>query len=162
MTHRPPLRPLLRPPLRPLLRRSFLAILPPMLLPTSLLLSATTVRAHEYYTASFTIIHPWAEPTALGVKATAVYLRFENIVADDALIGANSEIAGRIELRSPANSVVKSIALPKGQDISLSPQSAHLMLIDLRAPLLGDRSYPLTLVFEKSGEMQTMLSMGEH
>ncbi len=148
---------LLRPLLRPLPRRSFLA-----LLPAGLLLATGATRAHEYYTASFTIIHPWAEPTAPGVKATSVYLRFENITADDALIGAHSDIAGRIELRTSDNSVVKSIPLPMGQDISLSAQSSHLMLIDLRTPLLGDRSYPLTLVFEKSGEMQTMLSMAEH
>ena len=141
---------------RPLPRRSFLALWP------GLLLSAAAAQAHEYYTASFTIIHPWAEPTAPGVKATPVYLRFENITADDALIGAHSDIAGRIELRSANNSVAKSISLTKGEDISLSAQSSHLMMIDLRTPLLGDRSYPLTLVFEKSGEMQTMLSMGEH
>lgn len=132
-------------------------------------LVATAV-AHEYYTASFKIIHPWAEPTEPGASMAPVYLKFEEISADDRLIGARSVFAGKVELRSPLKAGVLAetsaplgaVAVTAGSTTSLGPTSAHLLMLELKAPLLMGRSYPLTLVFEKSGAIDTMLSVGAH
>ena len=126
--------------------------------------------AHEYYTPSFKVIHPWAEPTEPGASMAPVYLKFEEISAADRLIGARSDFAGSVELRSPlsqgtsveASAPLEAIAIPVGSTIELSPNGQHLLMLDLKTPLLMGRSYPLTLIFEKSGVIETMLSVGAH
>ena len=47
---------------------------------------------------------------------------------------------------------------------SVLPNAAgvHLVMLDLKSPLQWGRSYPLTLVFEKAGAIDTMLSVGAH
>lgn len=126
--------------------------------------------AHEYYTASFKVIHPWAEPTEQGALTAPVYLKLEEVSAGDRLIGARSNFAGRVELRSPltrgdsaeTSAPLNSIAVTAGSSTNLSPTGVHLLMLDLKTPLLMGRSYPLTLIFEKSGAIETMLSVGAH
>lgn len=139
------------------------------LLAALLCVAAAATSAHEYYARGFTIVHPWAEATAPGARSADVFLRLEGITADDRLIGARSSLAARIELRGPgqqpagaAPAVLTSIALAAGSDVALTPEGAHLTLLELTRPLQWGFSYPLTLVFEKSGEIDTMLSVGSH
>lgn len=128
----------------------------------------TTVCAHEYYTALFKIIHPWAVATAPGASTAPVYLKFEEVSAGDRLIGARSDIAGAVELRGGAandvgsrpSNALAAINVEPGITTELAPEGMHLVLIDLKAPLQLGRSYPLTLIFEKSGAIDTMLSVG--
>ena len=144
-------------------------------LPTVATLAALCVMvaatgAHEYYTSSFKVVHPWAEPTEPGASMAPVYLRFEEISAADRLIGARSGFAGSVELRRPlskgtsaeTSTPMDAIAIPVGATIELSPAGQHLLMLDLKTPLLMGRSYPLTLIFEKSGAIETMLSVGAH
>ena len=94
-----------------------------------------------------------------------------DIAEDDRLLSANTNIAERVEFRAAAVApaevggqpvLVNDIALPGGTSIALVPESTHLVLVNLTAPLLWQRSYPLTLVFEKAGIVQVMVSIGEH
>jgi copper(I)-binding protein len=132
----------------------------------ALCLLAAAVQAHEYYTGTFTVVHPWTDPTATGAVSAPVYLKLEQITADDRLVEARSPFAGKIELRSgsaDAKAVpVKAIALKTGVDLDLNAASVHLVMLDLKSPLQWGRSYPLTLVFEKAGAIDTMLSVGAH
>ena len=131
---------------------------------------AVAAHAHEYYTATFKIIHPWADATAPGTSIAPVYLKFEEITASDRLVSARSDIAGKIELRSKLNSdasaevsaTLSAIAVTAGSTTDLHPSGAHLVMIGLKTPLQWGRSYPLTLIFEKAGAIDTMLSVGSH
>jgi copper(I)-binding protein len=137
---------------------------------TALLAFTAAAGAHEYYTASFIIVHPWSMPTPTGATTAPVYLKFDQITAGDRLIGARSDFADKVELRSkvPVGSMNEnspleaSVALDAGSTADLAPGSTHLLMLGLKAPLQWGRSYPLTLVSEKSGEVQTMLSVGSH
>ncbi len=125
---------------------------------------------HEYYAAGFKIVHPWAMPTGPADKSTVAFVRFEEISSADRLIGARSPVAGKIEIRgpiapakgvqaSPPMASLKALDLPVGGEIEMSQQGVHLVLDEVKGPLLGDRSYPLTLVFEKAGTIETMMAM---
>ena len=154
--------------------------------------------AHEYYTPSFKIIHPWSEPTLDGQHSGQVYMRFEEVSRDDNLIAAHSPLAERVELRiaSDDRSTAKSenrveikaaatqhvkiddkattqvnafadskggsIRVSAGQTTELSAAQNHLVLVGLRAPMQWGRSYPMTLIFEKSGAVNVTVSIGAH
>ena len=124
-------------------------------------------QAHEYYAKSFTVTHPWALATELDATSAPVYMRIDDIVGNDRLLSANTNIAERVELRAGtgadgANALLTAIDLPAAGSIALLPETMHLVLVNLTAPLQWQRSYPLTLVFEKAGKVQVMVSIGEH
>ena len=54
---------------------------------------------------------------------------------------------------------VDAIDLPPGQTVELKPGQLHLMLQGLKAPLKADGKVPLTLKFEKAGEVQVELKV---
>ena len=136
--------------------------IPALALATALLCSPAV--AHEYYARSFKVIHPWAEATPAGARSAAVYLGIEQISEGDRLLSAQTSFAERVELRtaSSAATPVVAIDLPAGPDIQLDAGSAHLQLVNLTAPLQSGRSYPMTLTFEKSGQVDVMISVGAH
>jgi copper(I)-binding protein len=49
---------------------------------------------------------------------------------------------------------VDAIDVPAGQAVELKPGSFHLMLMGLKAPLKAGDRFPLTLKFEKAGEVK--------
>ncbi len=124
----------------------------------AIVLHAPHAQAHEYYAKSFTIIHPWADQSAPGAKNAAVYMKFDEISARDKLVSASSSIAERIDVKGAG---AKGIDIPAGAPIELKPGTWHLVLVNLKAPLVWGRSYPMTLVFEKSGPVAVMISIGE-
>lgn len=135
----------------------------------SLMSASLTAQAHEYYTRSFVIIHPWALPTDAGSTAAAVYLKIEEISAGDKLIGAHSSLAQSVELvRAPPKgsaaeaAKLTEITIAAGTSVALSEEGAYLKMTQLTAPLLWGRSYPMTLDFEKSGPIPVMISIGAH
>ena len=117
---------------------------------------------HEYYAKSFTVVHPWAEPSAAGAKNAEVFVKFDEISAGDKLVAAHSSLADSVELRSATNTVLRNIDLASGKPVELGPRGAHLLLVNLKAPLQVGRSYPMTLEFEKSGPVQVQVSIGAH
>jgi copper(I)-binding protein len=125
---------------------------------------ATAVLAHEYYVAGFTLVHPWAEPTPPEATTAAVYFHVEQIAVDDRLIAASTPYAGSVEFRAGADGQTPpaALALVAGQDMAFVPGQAHLLLRDLKSPLQWGRSYAMTLVFERAGEVQVMVSVGSH
>src|SRR5262245_7644477 len=86
--------------------------------------------------------------------------------AADRLIGASSPAAARVELHVTEKKgdvlrmrEVKSYAIPAGGSFELAPSGAHLMLVDLKAPLKEGTKVPLTLRFEKAGEVKVELQV---
>jgi periplasmic copper chaperone A len=123
----------------------------------------TPAQAHEYYTRSFIIVHPWANPTEPGAVNAAVYVKFTEISDDDKLIAAGTQIADKVELRhSRQPDPLEGVSLTQGNTVELTADTAYLVLTDLKIPLLWGRSYPMTLVFEKSGPVLVMVSIGAH
>ncbi|NDA04130.1 MAG: copper chaperone PCu(A)C [Betaproteobacteria bacterium] len=120
------------------------------------------VRAHEYYALQFMLIHPWTEPTLPGQNEARVRFRLQSITDDDRLIGAQFAFSRVAELRSGIDNQlppVPWIDIRRGESMNFSPEGFHVLLKDLAQPLYRDRSYPLSLRFERSGTLTVMMSM---
>ena len=151
------------------LPRSIASIPAALLLASAgLLLPAAPAHAHEYYAKGFKVIHPWTLASEPGASSAAVYLKFDDVSAGDRLLGAHSPFASSIELRGALatgsvaehSAVLQALAVTVDATPQLAPRGVHLLMLGLKAPLQQGRSYPLTLVFENSGEVDTMLSIG--
>jgi len=99
-------------------------------------------------TGVFVVNYPWARPAAKGA-ATEVFMEL-TAVDGGALIGARSEIAGKVSLIGPGNNgaPVERLALVPNAPVVLVSGSYRVRLSGLRRTLkLGDR-VPLVLIVE--------------
>jgi copper(I)-binding protein len=110
----------------------------------------------------------WARPTAKGQPAGGGYLRIDNKGgAADRLLGASAgAAAASVELHSMSMDGdvmrmrrVDAIDVPAGGTVELKPGGLHLMLMGLTAPLEPHTVVPLTLRFEKAGEVQVQMKV---
>lgn len=142
-----------------------------LVLATAFALLAGTAAAHDYKAGSLTIGHP--HTTAAPGSNAAVYLTVRNDGAEaDRLIAAKGDIAAAIELHTSSDESgamqmrpVEAVEVPVGQTVALKPGGDHIMLIGLTAPLTENGMVPLTLVFEKAGEVQVEVDIqasGKH
>jgi len=121
--------------------------------------------AHEFKLGDIRIGHPYARATVPGQTGGA-FLKLDNAGADDKLLSAQTELASRTELHSMAMEgdvmrmrQVDAIALPTGKTVELKPGGLHLMLFGLKAPLKSGDKFPLTLRFEKAGEVTVTVNV---
>jgi len=108
----------------------------------------------------------WSRATPPGAKIAAGYLTVRNAGAADRLVSASSPAAERVEthvtLREGDISrmrEVKGYEVPARGALELKPGGAHLMLVNIKAPLKEGMTVPLTLRFEKAGEIKTELQV---
>jgi copper(I)-binding protein len=102
----------------------------------------------------------WARPTVPGQPAGGGYLAM-TAATGDRLVSGSSSAAARVELHPMAMKgdvmemrEVTSIDLPAGKKVELKPGGLHLMFIGLKAPLKVGAKIPVTLKFEKAGEVK--------
>jgi hypothetical protein len=130
------------------------------LLATLALTLSLTVTSSQAQTA-LKVESPWARPTVQGQAAGGGYVRIVGGAADDKLLSASSAVAGRVELHTMSMEgdvmrmrQVDDIAVPAGQTVDLKPGGLHMMFMDLKAPLKTGSNFPLTLRFQKAGELK--------
>ena len=106
--------------------------------------------------------HVWARATPGGAKTGAIYLTLVNKgTVDDKLVSASTPAAGMAQLHqmSMDNGVMKmrpiaAIDVKPGGKTELKPGGLHIMLMELKGPLVEGKSVPLTLTFEKAGKVE--------
>lgn len=104
---------------------------------------------------------PWARATAGAARAGAAYMTLVNHGHEtDRLIGAKSDLAARTEIHTHLmdNGVMKmrkvdGIDVAPGTPTVLQPGGLHVMFMGLKAPFKEGQQLPLTLVFEKAGDV---------
>ena len=117
--------------------------------------------------AQITVDQPWARATPPGAKIGAGYMVIRNGGRSmDRLVGASTTVAQRVELhmteadRDVARMrPVKAYEIVAGRRIELKPGGAHLMLVNLSRPLREGDKVPVTLKFEKAGEVQVEMDV---
>lgn len=126
------------------------------LLATALALASTATLAQ-----TVKVENPWARPTAQGQAAGGGFLRIVGGAQGDKLVAASTSAAGRVELHTMTMDgdvmrmrQVDAIEVPAGKTVDLKPGGLHVMFMDLKAPLKTGSSFPLTLKFEKAGEVK--------
>ena len=118
--------------------------------------------------AQITITDAWARATAPGAKIGAGYMTIRNgAKAPDKLLSASSPAAEKVQTHLTVKEgdifrmrEVKGYDIPAGGAFELKPAGAHLMLVNLKAPLNEGDKVPLTLRFERAGEVKTELHVG--
>ena len=96
----------------------------------------------------------WVRTSVQGQKATGAFMK---LTAKDGakLVSASSPAAGVTEVHEMKMEgdvmkmrAVPALDLPAGKAVELKPGGYHVMLMDLKAPLMKDTVVPLTLVFK--------------
>lgn len=147
-------------------RRSFAVLLCALGAASALALAAVPAQSHEYQLGTLKIGHPYARATAPGQPNGGAYLSLNNAGGDDRLLSAQAGVAGRTELHSMSMEGnvmrmrrVEGIAVPAGGFVALKPGGLHVMLLGLKAPLKEGEKFPMTLRFEKAGEISVTVNV---
>jgi len=119
--------------------------------------------------AQVQIEHAWTRATAPGAKVGGGYMTIKNAGTAYKLVGASSPVAAKVELHvhTNDNGVMKMREVPGGYEIpakgafELKPGGAHLMFMELKAPLKEGDKVLVTLKFEKAGEVKTEFQVGD-
>lgn len=129
-------------------------------------LAASLVHAEDYKLGAIRIEHPHARATVAGQAAGGGYLKLDNRGADDRLVAVRSPVSERVELHTMKldGDVMRmrqldTIEVPAGKTIELKPGGLHLMFMGLSAPLKVGDKFPLTLRFEKAGEVTVQVAV---
>jgi copper(I)-binding protein len=131
-------------------------------LATLLIGFVTPALAQGTSNTSITVEQPWARATPGGAKTGAVYMTLDNKSSTaDRLTGASSDVADKLQIHEMKveNGVMKmrevagGLSIPAGGSVALKPGGYHVMLIGLKKPLTVGEKFPLTLTFEKAGNI---------
>lgn len=118
--------------------------------------------------AQVQIEKPWTRASAPGARVAGGYMTIRNQgAAKDRLLVASSPAAARVELHVHVNKdgvmqmrEVPSYDVPAKGSFALKPGGAHLMFVELKRPLKEGDKVPVTLKFEKAGEVSAEFEVG--
>jgi len=135
----------------------------------ALLLPACFATAHEYKAGELEIAHPWSQELPPNAPTIAAYFVIHNKgKTADRLLSVDSPIAGDAQLHEhiKQNDLMKmqqvpSVEIPAGGEITFAPMAYHVMLLELkdRSLLADGKHFPLTMHFEKSGDVTVEVSV---
>ncbi|HEU4350860.1 MAG TPA: copper chaperone PCu(A)C [Burkholderiales bacterium] len=123
---------------------------------------AVVAGAHSHEKGDIQVRHPWSRATPPGAKVAVGYMEIRNTgTQPDRLIAASTPVANRVEMHVTQREgevmrmrQVKDFEIPARERITLRPGGSHLMLVDIRQPLKKGERFPVTLRFERAGELQ--------
>lgn len=125
--------------------------------------------AHEYAAGEIKIDHPWARPSRIATIPAAVYFDIlNNGNEQDRLVAATTERAAHVELHvtemnedgiAKMRHLKEGIVAPADSRTSMETGAYHVMLIDLKGALVEGERFPMTLTFEKAGEVEVIINV---
>lgn len=108
----------------------------------------------------------WARPTVQGQAAGGGFLKITGGAAADKLVSASAGVSKTVELHTMQMDgdvmrmrQVDGIVVPAGKTVELKPGGLHVMFMGINAPLKAGDSFPLTLRFEKAGEVKVEMKV---
>lgn len=106
------------------------------------------------------VTRAWARATAAQAKNGAAYFTLLNTGPADTLTGASTSVADSAELHrtTEQNGVmqmrpVQSVPVPSGKITTFAPGGLHVMLMGLKQQLKPGDTFPLSLTFQKAGDV---------
>ncbi len=119
--------------------------------------------------AGIEVTAAYARATPPGAPVGGAYFEIRNRGDQaDRLLAAASPVAGRVELHTHTVQdgvarmhEVPAIEAPAGQTVRLQPGGLHVMPMELKAPLKAGESFPLTLTFERAGQLEVTVQVKE-
>lgn len=104
----------------------------------------------------------WARATPEGTQVAAAYFTMKNSGSEaDRLVSVATDGAGRTEIHEMfkdgdvmrMRELASGLDVPAGGKVSLAPGGLHLMLLDLKGPLVQGQTVKGMLKFEKAGSV---------
>lgn len=122
----------------------------------------SVAHSQENAEGGINLSHVWARATPLGSKVGVVYLQISiKRGGPDTLLSVSSPIAAKVEIHTHIleDGILKmrrldTLPLTEGEKVLFEPAGLHLMLIDLKEQLKLGKTFPLTFLFEKAGEIK--------
>jgi copper(I)-binding protein len=119
-----------------------------------------TAQAAEVKSGSLTIDTPWARASA-GTNSAAFMTIKNDGDTPDRLLTTQSDAAKDVQLHVSVKDgevmrmhPIEGIDVPAHGSVELKPGSYHIMLMGLTAPLKAGDAVPVTLGFQKAGEVK--------
>ncbi|HUO53614.1 MAG TPA: copper chaperone PCu(A)C [Rhodoblastus sp.] len=109
--------------------------------------------------AGVAVQHPWAMATPPKAVVGRAFMTLINETGEvDHLIGATTDVARTAEVSGfrifdsvPNLRRLVNIDIPAGGKIVFSPGGYHILLRNLKRPLIAGETFSITLTFEKAG-----------
>jgi copper(I)-binding protein len=108
----------------------------------------------------------WARPTVEGQAAGGGFLKITGGASADRLLTATGGVSKTVELHTmemDGNVMrmkqIEAIDIPAGGTVELKPGGKHVMFMGLAQPLKAGTSFPLTLRFEKAGDVKVVVEV---
>jgi copper(I)-binding protein len=102
----------------------------------------------------------WARATSPSQKVGGIFVSIMEMGAPDKLVSVSSPIADSLELHETINDngimkmrPVAALPLASGETVELKPGGYHIMAMGLKQQLVPGASFPVTLHFEKAGDV---------
>jgi len=131
-------------------------------------LLAAPLSAETITSGNLVITQPWSRATPSGAKVAGGYLAIENKGSvSDRLLSASTTAAKKLEIHEMSmndgvmtmRQVENGLAIEPGGILKLAPGGMHLMFVELKAPLRQREQVPVTLKFERAGEVRTLFDV---
>ncbi len=127
----------------------------------ALTISAMLLGAGSALAGDIMVKNAWSRASAGMANAGAAFMEIHNMgKTDDKLVSASSNISAKGELHTHKmdGDIMKMrrvdfIPVAAGGSTELKPGSYHVMFMGLKNKLIEGESFPLTLTFEKAGNV---------
>jgi len=126
--------------------------------------AATLVAASSAHAqVNVTVKDAWVRATVPTQKATGAFMQLQ-AARDSSFVSVSSPLTPNVEVHEMAMQgdvmrmrQVRSLDLPAGKTVELSPGGYHIMLLNLKGQVKEGDTVPFTLVFEgKDGKRETV------
>ena len=124
--------------------------------------AALWIAAAPAWAGDIQVVDPFARASSAMAGAGAAFMTIRNSgTTPDRLVKAETPASERTELHTVTRDgdvmrmrMIEWIDVPAGGEAALRPGGLHVMLLGLRQPLKEGELVPLTLVFEKAGDVR--------
>ncbi|MBT2375082.1 copper chaperone PCu(A)C [Pseudomonas fluorescens] len=139
------------------------------LLLAALLLPMCAANADDFKVGELVVSDPWSQELPPNAPTVAAYFVIHNKgEKPDRLLSVDTPVAAKAELHEHVMQgdlmkmqQVTSVAVPAKGDLTFAPMAYHVMLLELkdRSLLADGKHFPLTLHFEKAGDVNVEVSV---
>jgi copper(I)-binding protein len=125
-------------------------------------LAASPAPAKDYDIGSIHITQPWARATPKGASSAAAYMTVtNNASAPDRVSCVASDASGECQIHNMTmeGGVMKmrpvegGLEIKPGETVTLKPSGFHVMLLNLKHPLVQGKEVKVTLKLEQAGSI---------
>ncbi|MEO6972640.1 MAG: copper chaperone PCu(A)C [Rhodoferax sp.] len=130
------------------------------------LVASLALACGTLYAQTIDVKDAWVRTSVQGQTATGAFMKI-TAKDDERLVAVSTPVAGVAEVHQmmldgdvmKMRAVEGGLALPAGKTVALTPGGYHVMLMDLKAPLVKDSTVPMTLVFKNDKGVQSKVEL---